>query len=145
MPAASAVNKAAAIPAKSLLFNIDQKATLISRSDRRPAQGVLSRSSTVRGYYGNQGAVAPLRRDLTTSVASTRPSKSRSASGFGDPRDQGGASRARWNIDSICRRAQRRGQTPASLAVPEVVRGLHRDFAKAVKAWLDKRQESGFG
>lgn len=57
--------KAAAIPAKSLLFNIDQKATLISKDQTDALLKVFVKVfDEARGYFGNQGHIARFERDL---------------------------------------------------------------------------------
>ena len=57
--------KAERIPAKSLLFNIDQKATLISKDQSDALLKVFVKVfDESRGYYGNQGHVARFERDL---------------------------------------------------------------------------------
>lgn len=59
------LTKAERIPAKSLLFNIDQKATLISKDQTDALLKVfLKVFDESRGYYGNQGHVARFERDL---------------------------------------------------------------------------------
>ena len=59
------LNKADRIPAKSLLFNIDQKATLISKDQTDALLKVFVKVfDESRGYYGNQGHVARFERDL---------------------------------------------------------------------------------
>lgn len=57
--------KAERIPAKSLLFNIDQKATLITKDQSDALLKVFVKVfDESRGYYGNQGHVARFERDL---------------------------------------------------------------------------------
>ena len=57
--------KAAHIPSKSLLFNIDQKASLISKDQSDALLKVFVKVfDEARGYYGNQGHVARFERDL---------------------------------------------------------------------------------
>lgn len=57
--------KADRIPGKSLLFNIDQIATLISKDQRDALLKVFVKVFDEScGYYGNQGHVARLERDL---------------------------------------------------------------------------------
>ncbi len=57
--------KADRIPAKSLLFNIDQRASLISKDQRDALLKVFVKVfDESRGYYGNQGHVARFERDL---------------------------------------------------------------------------------
>jgi hypothetical protein len=59
------LTKAARIPAKSLLFNIDQKATLISKDQSDALLKVFVKVfDESRGYYGNQGHIARFERDL---------------------------------------------------------------------------------
>jgi hypothetical protein len=59
------LTKAARIPAKSLLFNIDQKATLITKDQTDALLKVFVKVfDESRGYYGNQGHVARFERDL---------------------------------------------------------------------------------
>lgn len=59
------LDKADRIPAKSLLFNIDQKATLISKDQTDALLKVFVKVfDESRGYYGNQGHVARFERDL---------------------------------------------------------------------------------
>lgn len=57
--------KAAVIPAKSLLFNIDQKATLIAKDQTDALLKVFVKVfDESRGYFGNDGAVARFEEDL---------------------------------------------------------------------------------
>ena len=59
------LTKAERIPAKSLLFNIDQKATLIAKDQTDALLKVFVKVfDESRGYYGNQGHVARFERDL---------------------------------------------------------------------------------
>ena len=59
------LTKAERIPAKSLLFNIDQKATLITKDQTDALLKVFVKVfDESRGYYGNQGHVARFERDL---------------------------------------------------------------------------------
>lgn len=61
------LTKAERIPAKSLLFNIDQKATLISKDQTDALLKVFVKVfDESRGYYGNQGHVARFEHDLDT-------------------------------------------------------------------------------
>ena len=61
----ASLKKAAAIPAKSLLFNIDQKATLIAKDQTDALLKVFVKVfDESRGYYGNDGAVARFEEDL---------------------------------------------------------------------------------
>lgn len=59
------IGKAERIPAKSLLFNIDQKATLITKDQNDALLKVFVKIfDESRGYYGNQGHIARFERDL---------------------------------------------------------------------------------
>ena len=59
------IEKADRITAKSLLFNIDQKATLISKDQNDALLKVFVKVfDESRGYYGNQGHIARFERDL---------------------------------------------------------------------------------
>ncbi|WP_018600838.1 BREX system P-loop protein BrxC [Mycobacterium sp. 155] len=59
------LTKSEGIPAKSLLFNIDQKATLITKDQTDALLKVFVKVfDESRGYYGNQGHVARFERDL---------------------------------------------------------------------------------
>ncbi|MET3933749.1 BREX system P-loop protein BrxC [Arthrobacter sp. OAP107] len=59
------LTKAERIPAKSLLFNIDQKATLITKDQTDALLKVFVKVfDESRGYYGSQGHVARFERDL---------------------------------------------------------------------------------
>ena len=61
------IAKADRIAAKSLLFNIDQKATLISKDQNDALLKVFVKIfDESRGYYGNQGHIARFERDLDT-------------------------------------------------------------------------------
>ena len=62
---AASLKKAASIPAKSLLFNIDQKATLIAKDQTDALLKVFVKVfNESRGYFGNDGAVARFEEDL---------------------------------------------------------------------------------
>lgn len=59
------IDNASRIEAKSLLFNIDQKATLISKDQNDALLKVFVKIfDESRGYYGNQGHIARFERDL---------------------------------------------------------------------------------
>ncbi len=64
----SLLGKADKIPAKSLLFNIDQKATIITKDATDALLKVFVKVfDESRGYFGNQGHVARFERDLDQS------------------------------------------------------------------------------
>ena len=61
------LNKATAIPSNSILFNIDQKADTISKTETDAVLSVFVKVfNEMRGYYGKQGYVAKFELDLDT-------------------------------------------------------------------------------
>ena len=59
------IKRAAAIPSKSILFNIDQKADVISKSQFDALLAVFVKVfDEMCGYYGKQGHIAQFERDL---------------------------------------------------------------------------------
>lgn len=59
------IRKAVAIPSKSVLFNIDQKADAITKGASDAVLGVFARVfDEFCGYYGQQGYIAKFERDL---------------------------------------------------------------------------------
>ena len=59
------MNKAAAVPAQSILFNIDQKADVISKTQIDALLSVFVKVfDEACGYYGKQGYIARFERDL---------------------------------------------------------------------------------
>lgn len=62
---AGALNKAASIPSKSILFNIDQKADVISKTDVDALLSVFQKVfDEACGFYGKQAHIAQFERDL---------------------------------------------------------------------------------
>ena len=138
------LDKAARIPAKSLLFNIDQKATLITKDQADALLKVFVKVfDESRGYYGNQGHVARFERDLAN-----RGQYEAFQSAFeriaGIPwthgREQSALEGA--NIDAAFAEVDGTAtsgiikQYQASYAVSI------EDFADEVKAWLDKQADN---
>ena len=59
------LNKAVAIPSRSILFNIDQKADVISKTQMDALLAVFVKVfDEMCGYYGKQGYIASFERDL---------------------------------------------------------------------------------
>jgi hypothetical protein len=59
------LKKAVAIPSKSILFNIDQKADIISKTEFDALLSVFVKVfNEMRGYYGKHGHIAQFERDL---------------------------------------------------------------------------------
>lgn len=140
------LNKADHIPAKSLLFNIDQKATLISKDQTDALLKVFVKVfDESRGYYGNQGHVARFERDLDNRgqyaafqaaferIAGIPWTQGREQSALEGPSiDRAFAEVNGGTADGIIR------QYSASYAVSI------EDFADEVKAWLDKQGDPTF-
>ena len=62
---AGALNKAVSIPSKSILFNIDQKADVISKTDVDALLSVFQKVfDETCGFYGKQPHIAQFERDL---------------------------------------------------------------------------------
>lgn len=140
------LTKAERISAKSLLFNIDQKATVIAKDQTDALLRVFVKVfDESRGYYGNQGHVARFERDL-------------------DNRDQYDAFKDAYQ--RISGRDWTRGREEGVLEEPNVAAAYAEvsgqtggaptniltkyrneysvsieDFADEVKAWLDKQPE----
>lgn len=140
------LNKADHIPGKSLLFNIDQKATLISKDQTDALLKVFVKVfDESRGYYGNQGHVARLERDLDSRgqydafkeaferIAGVSWTRGREQSALEGPSiDRAFAEVNGGTADGIIK------QYSASYSVSI------EDFADEVKAWLDKQGDPTF-
>lgn len=141
----ASLKKAATIPAKTLLFNIDQKATLIAKDQTDALLKVFVKVfDESRGYFGNDGAVARFEEDL-------------------DTRGQYGEFKAAFQKHAGIDWRQGREQTALEAhnidkafvdvngeANPGIIAQYQKsyavsieDFAGSVKAWIDK-QERGF-
>lgn len=141
----ASLRKAAAIPAKSLLFNIDQKATLIAKDQTDALLKVFVKVfDESRGYYGNDGAVARFEEDLDKRGqydAFKAAFQNHAGIGWAQGREQ--TALEGHNIDKAFSDVNGEanpgiiGQYQKSYAVSI------EDFAASVKAWID-RQEPGF-
>ena len=139
------LTKAEQVQAKSLLFNIDQKATLITKDQADALLKVFVKVfDESRGYYGNQGHVARFERDLDNRgqyeafkaaferIAGIPWSQGREQSALESSSIDAAFSEVDGSkADGIIK------QYSASYAVSI------EDFADEVKAWLDK-QPKGF-
>lgn len=141
----ASLRKAAAIPAKSLLFNIDQKATLIAKDQTDALLKVFVKVfDESRGYFGNDGAVARFEEDLDNR-GQYEAFKAAFATHAGIDWSQGREQTALegHNIDKAFAEVNGEanpgiiGQYQKSYAVSI------EDFATSVKAWIDK-QEPGY-
>lgn len=142
------LTKAERIPAKSLLFNIDQKATLITKDQTDALLKVFVKVfDESLGYYGNQGHVARFERDLDNrgqygafKAAYTRIAGRDWAHG----REEG----VLEEVNVAKAYAEVSGQTegtPANILTKyrnEYSVSIE-DFANEVKTWVDK-QDEGF-
>ena len=140
------MTKADRIPAKSLLFNIDQKATLITKDQTDALLKVFVKVfDESRGYYGNQGHVARFERDLDNRrqydafkeaferIAGIPWTQGREQSALEGPSiDRAFAEVNGGTADGIIK------QYSASYSVSI------EDFADEVKSWLDKQDDPNF-
>ncbi|MGX7678271.1 BREX system P-loop protein BrxC [Jatrophihabitans sp. DSM 45814] len=140
------LNKADHIPGKSLLFNIDQKATLISKDQTDALLKVFVKVfDESRGYYGNQGHVARFERDLDNRgqyeafqesferIAGVSWTQGREQSALEGPSiDRAFAEVNGGTADGIIK------QYSASYSVSI------EDFADEVQAWLDNQGDPTF-
>ncbi|MGV9748324.1 BREX system P-loop protein BrxC [Rhodococcus zopfii] len=139
------IDKAERIEAKSLLFNIDQKATLISKDQNDALLKVFVKIfDESRGYYGNQGHIARFERDLDSrgQYAAFQESFERIA---GIPWTQGREQAAleAGNIDKAF--AEVNGsESPGIIRQYSASYSVSiEDFAEEVAAWLN-RQPDGY-
>ncbi|MFC2077833.1 BREX system P-loop protein BrxC [Candidatus Bipolaricaulota bacterium] len=142
------LTRAAGIPSKSILFNIDQKADIISKVEIDALLGVFVKVfDEMCGYYGKQGHIAQLERDLDQRGL-LDAFKSTYAEISGQPWEEG-REMAILVADSIdqayARVAGTQSETTSSIV--EKYRSEYRmsieDFAQQVKDFID-RQVPGF-
>ena len=141
------LNKADRIPAKSLLFNIDQKATLISKDQADALLKVFVKVfDESRGYYGNHGHVARFERHLDDNHQ-YEPFKEAFERIAGVPWSQG-------REESILR-SKSIDKAYAEVNPSETTDGIIKqyqssysvsieNFADEVKEWLDKQSDPSF-
>ncbi|MFS4491130.1 BREX system P-loop protein BrxC [Dietzia kunjamensis] len=144
------LDKAARIPAKSLLFNIDQKASLIAKDQTDALLKVFVKVfDESRGYYGDQGHIARFERQLDDEgqlEAFKFAFQSISGRDWVERRPSFGLPTVRNQVNEAY--AQVAGVDPAKvgdiLATYQATYEVSiEDFADEVKAWLDK-QVDGF-
>ncbi|MDV8002811.1 BREX system P-loop protein BrxC [Rhodococcus sp. IEGM 1408] len=141
----ASLKKAAAIPAKSLLFNIDQKATLIAKDQRDALLKVFVKVfDESRGYFGNDGAVARFEEDLDKR-GQYEAFKDAFAKHAGIDWSQGREQTALegHNIDKAFAEVNREANSGIITQYQNSYSVSIEDFATSVKAWIDK-QEPGF-
>jgi len=137
------LTKAERIPAKSLLFNIDQKATLITKDQTDALLKVFVKVfDESRGYYGNQGHVARFERDLDArgQYEAFKEAFERIA---GIPWSQGREQSALEgaNIDAAFAEVNGEATTGIIKQYQASYSVSIEDFADEVKAWLDKQPD----
>ena len=140
--------KAARIPARSLLFNIDQKATLIAKDQTDALLKVFVKVFDEScGYHGNQGHVARFERDLDNR-GQYEAFKAAYARIAGRDWAQGREEGVLEELNVAEAYAEVSGQAKGTLTnILTKYRNEYsmsiEDFADQIKAWLDK-QEPGF-
>ncbi|MDH3005692.1 BREX system P-loop protein BrxC [Gordonia alkanivorans] len=141
----ASLKKAAAIPAKSLLFNIDQKATLIAKDQTDALLKVFVKVfDESRGYFGNDGAVARFEEDLDKR-GQYEAFKAAFAKHAGIDWSQGREQTALegHNIDKAFAEVNSEANPGIIAQYQKSYAVSIEDFATSVKAWIDK-QETGF-
>ncbi|UAK39181.1 BREX system P-loop protein BrxC [Gordonia bronchialis] len=139
------LTKADRIPAKSILFNIDQKATLISKDQTDALLKVFVKVfDETRGYFGNHGHVARFERDLDSrgQYDAFKEAYERIA---GIPWTQGREQSALESVSIDRAFAEVNGEAASGIIKQyQASYGVSiDDFADEVKRWLDT-QHRGF-
>ncbi|WP_028707702.1 BREX system P-loop protein BrxC [Propionicicella superfundia] len=141
----ASLKKAASIPAKSLLFNIDQKATLIVKDQTDALLKVFVKVfDESRGYFGNDGAVARFEEDLDKR-GQYEAFKAAFAKHAGIDWSQGREQTALegHNIDKAFTEVNGEANSGIIAQYQKSYAVSIEDFAASVKAWIDQ-QEPGF-
>lgn len=137
------LTKAERIPAKSLLFNIDQKATLITKDQADALLKVFVKVfDESRGYYGNQGHVARFERDLDRrgQYQAFKEAFERLADiAWSQGREQSALEGA--NIDAAFAEIDGTATTGIIKQYQQSYAVSIEDFADEVKAWLDQQPD----
>jgi len=141
---AGALRKAVSIPSKSILFNIDQKADVISKTEVDALLSVFQKVfDETCGYYGKQPHVAQFERDLDSRgvLAAFKAAYAEIArKDWEHGREQ--ALLEKSNIAKAYAKATGAAEADAANILGQY-REDHRvsieDFATTVKAWIDKQ------
>lgn len=140
----AALKKAVAIPSKSILFNIDQKADIISKTQIDALLSVFVKVfNEMCGYFGKQGYIAQFERDLDSrgQLEAFKETYQRHANKSWER----GREQALLESGNIaCAYAEITGE---DLALAKGILDKYRaqysvsieDFGNQVKAWLDKK------
>jgi energy-coupling factor transporter ATP-binding protein EcfA2 len=139
-----ALRKAVSVPSKSILFNIDQKADVISKTDVDALLSVFQKVfDEACGYYGKLPHIAQFERDLDDR-GQLAAFKDAYAAAAGKPWERGREQAALERKNIAMAFASVTGGDPADAAD---ILGQYRadtrvsieDFANKVKAWIDKQ------
>lgn len=140
----AALKKAVAIPSKSILFNIDQKADIISKTQIDALLSVFVKVfNEMCGYFGKQGYIAQFERDLD-SRDQYEPFKAAYQRLANKPWERGReqALLEAGNIAKAYAEVTGEDATQAK-GILDKYRGQYavsiEDFGNQVKAWLDKK------
>jgi hypothetical protein len=140
----AALKKAVAIPSKSILFNIDQKADIISKTQIDALLSVFVKVfNEMCGYFGKQGYIAQFERDLDRTRAASAPFKDAYQRHANKPWDKGReqALLEAGNIAALTVKSL--AKTPHAKGILDKYRAQYsvsiEDFGNQVKAWLDKK------
>lgn len=140
----AALKKAISIPSKSILFNIDQKADIISKSQSDALLSVFVKVfNETCGYFGKQGYIAQFERDLDSreQLNAFKDAYQRLAN---KPWERG-REQALLESGNIARAyAEITGEDPTlAKGILDKYRAQYNvsieDFSQQVKAWLDKK------
>lgn len=139
-----ALRKAVSVPSKSILFNIDQKADVISKTDVDALLSVFQKVfDEACGYYGKLPHIAQFERDLDDR-GQLAAFKDAYAAAAGKPWERGREQAALERRNIATAFASVTGGDPADATD---ILGQYRadtrvsieDFANKVKAWIDKQ------
>lgn len=140
----AALKKAVAIPSKSILFNIDQKAEIISKTQIDALLSVFVKVfNEMCGYFGKQGYIAQFERDLDgrDQLQHFKDAYQRHANKSWER----GREQALLEAGNIAKAyAEITGEDPAlSKGILDKYRNQYsvsiEDFGNQVKAWLDNK------
>ena len=139
-----ALKKAVSIPSKSVLFNIDQKADVISKTQVDALLAVFVKVfDEMCGYYGKQGHIAQFERDLDSRSLYARFKQAFAS--FSGLSWEKGREQALLEGKNIARAyAQATGESESAAAgILDKYRNQYKvsieDFAEQVRAYIDKR------
>ena len=139
-----ALQKAVSVPSKSILFNIDQKADVISKEDVDALLSVFQKVfDEACGYYGKLPHIAQFERDLDErGQLGTFKTAYEAVAGKSWERSREQAVLERGNIDAAFSSVMGVESTEVSDILGQYrmdTRISIEDFASKVKAWIDKQ------